>query len=432
MKKLLLLGLAASLTMSCSREAAPPARAATPAPKPLTAGVDPSGFDKSIRPQDDLYKFVNSAWLAKTEIPPDRGAYGGFYEAIDRTQERLREIAEEASKAANKTPGSDQQKLGDFYASFMDEARVNQLGKAPLEPELARIDALASKTDLSRHMARMLMLNMTTLVSGGVDGDAQDPGTSVLYLAQSGLGLPDRDYYLKDDPKLKEYPDEVPGLRGEDADAGRTAVPGRRRQGDRRLRDATRARALDERREPRCRQDLQQGHDGRSAEALPRHRLDRVGSRARRRQRQGGCRRAAQLFQGDVRSGRGTASRSLEAVHQVPHRQRSRAVSEQGVRRSALRFLRPHPPGRQGDAAAVETCGQQSRHRARRAARQGVRRAALQAGCQGTDGTPGREPARGLPRSDRQVGLDGARHQEGSASQARRLPPQDRVPEQMA
>jgi putative endopeptidase len=148
---------------------------------------------------------VNGAWLAKTEIPADRGEYGGFYEAIDRTQERLREIVDAAAKAPNKTSGSDDQKLGDFHVAFMDEARVSQLGRKPLEPELARIDALATKTDLARHMARMNMLNITTLMGGYVDGDAQDPKTSVLYLSQSGLGMPDRDYYLKDDPKLREY-----------------------------------------------------------------------------------------------------------------------------------------------------------------------------------------------------------------------------------
>ena len=188
----LLLGLVASLTISCSREGSQPAPAATPAPapKPLTAGVDPSGFDKTVRPQDDLYKFVNGAWLAKTEIPPDRGAYGGFYEAIDRTQERLRAIVEGASKTANKAPGSDQQKLGDFFAAFMDEARVDQLGKSPLDPELARIDALATKTDLARHMARMLMLNMTTLVAGGVDGDAQDPKTPFSICRRAGSASP--------------------------------------------------------------------------------------------------------------------------------------------------------------------------------------------------------------------------------------------------
>ena len=120
MNRLLVLACAASLTVSCSREPAPaPAAAPAPAPKPLTAGVDVAGFDNAIRPQDDLYKRVNGAWLQKTEIPADRGAYGGFYEAIDRSQDRLRTIVEGAAKQANKPAGSDSQKLGDFFASFM-------------------------------------------------------------------------------------------------------------------------------------------------------------------------------------------------------------------------------------------------------------------------------------------------------------------------
>ncbi len=203
MKRLIAASAVALLTWSCSRQAAEPPAAA--APKPVRAGLDVAALDKTARPQDDLYRHVNGAWLAKTQIPADHGAYGGFYEAIDRTQERLREIVETAAKAPNKASGSDDQKLGDFHTAFMDEARVNQLGTKPLEPELARIDALTTKADLARHMARMLMLNMTTPVGGFVDGDAQDPKTSVLYLSQSGLGMPDRDYYIKDDPKLREY-----------------------------------------------------------------------------------------------------------------------------------------------------------------------------------------------------------------------------------
>src|SRR4051794_22247251 len=134
MKRLVVAALAASLTVSCSRQAASPAAEAAPAAaaKPLAAGADPARLDTAGRPQDDLYKYVNSAWLAKTEIPPDRGAYGGFYEAIDRTQAELRTIVEYAAKAPNKSAGSEQQKLGDFYNAFMDEARVNQLGKKPL------------------------------------------------------------------------------------------------------------------------------------------------------------------------------------------------------------------------------------------------------------------------------------------------------------
>jgi hypothetical protein len=77
MNRLLLLACAASMTVSCSRGAAPPAPAAAPAPKPLTAGVDVAGFDNAVRPQDDLYRRVNGVWLQKTEIPPDRGSYGG-------------------------------------------------------------------------------------------------------------------------------------------------------------------------------------------------------------------------------------------------------------------------------------------------------------------------------------------------------------------
>jgi putative endopeptidase len=190
-----------SVSLSCSSGTAP----AASAPPPIRPGIDLGALDKSVRPQDDLYKHVNNAWLGKTEIPPDRGAYGGFYEAIDRTQDRLRGIVEAAAKASTRAAGSDQQKLGDFYIAFTDEARVAQLGGKPLEPELARIDGLKTPTDLARYLGRMQMLNMTTLVGGYVDGDAQEPTRSVLYLFQGGLGLPDRDYYLKDDPKLKEY-----------------------------------------------------------------------------------------------------------------------------------------------------------------------------------------------------------------------------------
>ena len=95
-------------------------------PAPLRSGIDAAGFDKAVRPQDDLYRYVNGAWLAKTEIPADRGAYGGFYEAIDRTQEQLRsDRRRRPSKSANKASGSAEQKLGDFFTAFMDEARAN-------------------------------------------------------------------------------------------------------------------------------------------------------------------------------------------------------------------------------------------------------------------------------------------------------------------
>ncbi len=191
------------LGSACSQPAAPPAPAA--APPPITSGLDPGSFDKSVRPQDDLFAHVNGAWLAKTEIPPDKPSYGGFYEAHDRTQEQLKVLVEAAAKNPG-TTGSAQQKIGDFYTSFMDEARADALGIAPLVPEFTAIDALSTKRDLAVYFARQLKLGVGGApVQGGVEGDAKDPTRSVLYLSQGGLGMPDRDYYLKDDAKLKEY-----------------------------------------------------------------------------------------------------------------------------------------------------------------------------------------------------------------------------------
>ncbi len=190
---------------ACSQPATP---AATPAPAPappLTSGLDPAGFDRAVRPQDDLFRHVNGGWLKTTEIPPDKASYGGFYEAYDRTQDQLRVLVEQAAKNPG-AAGSAPQKIGDFFTSFMDEARADALGITPLAAEFAAIDALATPQDLAAYFARQLKLGVGGApVQGGVEGDAQDPTKNVLYVAQGGIGLPDRDYYLKDEPKLKEY-----------------------------------------------------------------------------------------------------------------------------------------------------------------------------------------------------------------------------------
>src|SRR5262249_13339904 len=109
-------------------------------------------------------------------------------------------------------PGSDAQKIGDFYGSFMNDARADELGLKPLLTELDAIDRLKTKTDLARYFARMFKLNVINPVVGGVDGDAQQPDREILYVAQGGLGLPDRDYYLGNDDKLKEYREKYVGF----------------------------------------------------------------------------------------------------------------------------------------------------------------------------------------------------------------------------
>jgi len=181
------------LIAGCSREPAPPAP---------VSGLDLVLFDTAIRPQDDLSGYVNGGWLAKTEIPSDRPSYGAFNELFDSTQEQLRVLVEEAA-APGGSPES--RKIGDFYTAFMDDARANARGLEPLEAEIAAIDALRTKADVARHMAHLFLHNVNAPITGFVEGDAREPGTNTFYLFQGGLGLPDRDYYVRSDPTFDEY-----------------------------------------------------------------------------------------------------------------------------------------------------------------------------------------------------------------------------------
>ena len=164
-----------------------PAPPAPPVQAPVS-GIDLAAFDKAVRPQDDLFEHVNGGWLKKTEIPADKSSYGAFDMLFDKAQADLKAIVEEAGKSTTKTAGSDAQKIGDFYESFMNEALVEKLGLSPLNGELAAIDAIKTKTDLARHFGKFFKLNLINPVVGYVDGDAQQPTHDVLYVYQGGLG----------------------------------------------------------------------------------------------------------------------------------------------------------------------------------------------------------------------------------------------------
>ena len=209
---------------ACMKPAEPNA-----ATKAVESGLDPESFDKEVRPQDDLFRHVNGSWLARTEIPADKASYGAFDILFDKAQADLRTIVEEAAQSTTRTPGSEAQKIGDFYESFMNEQRAEQLGITPLKPELDAIDVIKTKTDLARHFARFFKLNLINPIVGYVDGDAQQPTNDILYVFQGGLGLPDRDYYIKNDDKLKEYREKYVGFVGNilgqagDANASKSA-----------------------------------------------------------------------------------------------------------------------------------------------------------------------------------------------------------------
>ncbi|SNW16397.1 endothelin-converting enzyme [Mycolicibacterium thermoresistibile] len=160
----------------------------------IRSGVDLSFVDPAVRPQDDLFGHVNGRWLAEHEIPADRAADGAFRELYDRAEQQIRDLIEEAAQAGAPA-GTDQQRIGDLYASFMDEQTVNRLGVRPLLDELATIDAAADRTEL----AAVLGALQRTGVGGGagayVNTDAKNSSRYLLYLNQSGLGLPDESYY---------------------------------------------------------------------------------------------------------------------------------------------------------------------------------------------------------------------------------------------
>ncbi|MGA2255537.1 MAG: M13-type metalloendopeptidase [Thermoguttaceae bacterium] len=180
---------------------------ASPATTPLSSGIEQAGFDKSVRPQDDLFRAVNGSWLAKTEIPADRSDYGVFAILAEKAENDLREIIENCAAEKNNAPGSERQKVGDLYASFIDEARAEELGVQPIAARLAAIDAIKTKAELIRTLAGLSKFGVSGPLGCHVDTDAKKSDQHILNISQAGLGLPDRDYYwdAKFKAKLEAY-----------------------------------------------------------------------------------------------------------------------------------------------------------------------------------------------------------------------------------
>ena len=203
MRKLAIGAASALLVAACSApEVAETPRQVASKPLSLISGVTLENFDRSVDPGDDFYRYVNGSWLAETDIPADKSNYGSFTKLADDAEKHLLTIIKEAAEDKNKADGSDEQKVGDLYASFMDAEALNKAGLAPLKPVLAIADGLKSKRDLPAMMGKLERINASTPVGGFINQDAKDPDTYTVYAFQSGLGLPDRDYYLEDTEKF--------------------------------------------------------------------------------------------------------------------------------------------------------------------------------------------------------------------------------------
>ena len=186
--------------------------AGAPAERPTygSFGFDVAGMDRQVAPGDNFYGHANGAWLAKTEIPADRSSYGMFTKLDEDANRVTREIIEQAGKRDD----AESRKIGDLYASFMDEAAIEALGTAPLEPELDRIAAIRDRRQLAAELGGTVRADVDPLNNGDmttdrlfglwVSEDFREPSRYAAYIMQGGLGLPDRDYYLSDSKRFAE------------------------------------------------------------------------------------------------------------------------------------------------------------------------------------------------------------------------------------
>ena len=189
--------------------------------KALALGIETANFDTSVRPQDDFYRYANGTWLENTQIPEDKSNYGSFTALSDGAEENLRVLIEEAAADENKEPGSDAQKVGDFYLSFMNEEAVEAAGTTPLVEPLAQIDRIESGADVVAYIGASQRMGLTNPFVLFVNQDSKDSTVYAAFMHQTGLGLPNRDYYLEDDErfvalrdKYRDYVGTMFGLAG--------------------------------------------------------------------------------------------------------------------------------------------------------------------------------------------------------------------------
>jgi len=197
MSRLWVCAVSAALLVGCAGHEATVPNNAAPG---LTSGIDLQWLDKSVRPQDDLYQYLNGKWLQSFQIPSDKGVYGSFTAIDDAIQGELRGIIDSLPQSGG---DADTQKVVDLYASFMDEQRLETLGLQPLQAEFAAIDAMKDANALPGMMAHLTKIGAGGPFGLGVGVDAKNSSQYAISISQSGLGMPDRDYYLKDDAKLK-------------------------------------------------------------------------------------------------------------------------------------------------------------------------------------------------------------------------------------
>ena len=194
LSKIILLGLVATL-LACNTE--------NKNEDELSSGVVKANMDTLVKPGDDFAAYVNGTWIKNNQIPADKGSYGAGYMVHEQAENDVKKIIEESAKGDFEV-GSPEQKVGDLYSSFMDIEKRNELGYEPLNADLHKIDSISSYDDLAAYFAYAAKIGVTNPLQQVILTDFKDPNTYAFYLFQSGLGLPEREYYLSKDAKSKE------------------------------------------------------------------------------------------------------------------------------------------------------------------------------------------------------------------------------------
>ncbi|PIB29033.1 peptidase M13 [Maribacter sp. 4U21] len=171
--------------------------------KELTSGILKEYMDTSVEPGNDFTGYVNGTWVKNTEIPADKSSYGVGYIVHEESEENVKKIIEE-SASGDFEKGSDEQKVGDLFQSYMDMEKRNELGVTPLKAEFDKVDAIGNYDELATYFAYANKYGINAPLSLFVYQDLKDPTIYTVYTWQAGLGLPDREYYLKDDERSKE------------------------------------------------------------------------------------------------------------------------------------------------------------------------------------------------------------------------------------
>jgi putative endopeptidase len=193
--------LLAGMSGSLAVHAEPEKPSTPPAGKPQygTWGFDSAGADMGKKAGDDFFRFANGAWLDRVQIPADKPAYSLRLAMTDLTEQRLHDLIEESAKKAEQKPATTEGKVGAFYKSFMDEARIEKAGAAAIKDKLAEVQSARTREALAALMGRQNADFHGAIFGVGIDVDVKEPKRYAVYLGQAGLGLPDRDYYLKPD-----------------------------------------------------------------------------------------------------------------------------------------------------------------------------------------------------------------------------------------